>query len=82
MTFFERFQPVVLTRDVSGEPLQVGDVGVVIQRYPARGVVPQGYEVEFHSATGETVTVVSLPATVLRAASPAEILSVRGLPRA
>jgi hypothetical protein len=40
------------------------------------------HEVEFFSATGETVAVVSLPATSLRAAGATEVLSVRGLARA
>jgi hypothetical protein len=72
----------VLLQDVSGEPLRAGDVGVVVRRHPAQGVVPDGYEVEFFAGTGETVAVVSLPAKALRAASAAEVLGARGLPRA
>jgi len=76
------FQRVVLTTDIPGEHLRARDVGVVVEHHKARGDVPEGYEVEFFSATGETVAVVSLPATSLRAATASEVLSVRGLARA
>ena len=79
---FAPFQRVVLTTDVPEDRLRAGDVGVVVEHYHPRGDAPEGYEVEFFSATGETVAVVSLPATSLRAASATEVLSVRGLARA
>jgi len=79
---FTPFQRVVLTTDVPEDRLQAGDVGVVVEHYRPRGDAPEGYEVEFFSATGETVAVVSLPATSLRAAGATEVLSVRGLARA
>jgi len=78
---FTPFHRVVLTTDVPEDRLQAGDVGVVVQHYRPRGDAPEGYEVEFFSATGETVAVVSLPATSLRAAGSTEVLSVRGLAR-
>ena len=79
---FAPFQRVVLAADVPEDRLRAGDVGVVVEHYRARGDVPEGYEVEFFSATGETVAVVSLSATSLRAADATEVLSVRGLARA
>jgi hypothetical protein len=79
---FAPFQRVVLTTDLPEDRLQTGDVGVVVEHYRPRGDAPEGYEVEFFSATGETVAVVSLPATSLRAAGATEVLSVRGLARA
>jgi hypothetical protein len=79
---FAPFQRVVLTTDVPEDRLQTGDVGVVVEHYRPRGDAPEGYEVEFFSATGETMAVVSLPATSLRAAGATEVLSVRGLARA
>ena len=79
---FAPFQRVVLTTDVPEDRLQAGDVGVVVEHYRPRGDAPEGYEVEFFSATGETMAVVSLPATSLRAAGATEVLSVRGLARA
>jgi Domain of unknown function (DUF4926) len=71
------YQRAVLTTDLSAEGLRAGDIGVVVMHYPAREGVPEGYELEFFSATGETIAVVSLPATSIRAATPHEILSVR-----
>jgi hypothetical protein len=43
----EPFQRVVLTKDLPEERLRAGDVGVVVERYPGRGNVPEGYELEF-----------------------------------
>ena len=79
---FAPFQRVVLTTDVPEDRLQAGDVGVVVEHYRPRRDAPEGYEVEFFSATGETVAVVSLPADSLRPADATEVLSVRGLARA
>lgn len=76
------YQRAVLTRDLPEEGLRAGDVGVVVEHYPARGDVPEGYELEFFAAAGQTVAVVSLPATAIREASGHEILSVRELARA
>lgn len=71
------FRRVVLTTDLPEEGLRVGDVGVVVEHYAARGSVPEGYEVEFFAVTGETVVVVSVPATNIRDATGHDILSVR-----
>ena len=46
----ERYQRVVLTCDLPGEGLRAGDVGVVVEHYPAKGDVPDGYELEFFTA--------------------------------
>jgi hypothetical protein len=75
----EPFQRVVLTKDFPEEGLRAGDVGVVVERYPARGDVPEGYELEFFAATGETVAVVSVPAMSIREATDHDVLSVREL---
>ena len=56
---FAPFQRVVLTTDVPEDRLQAGDVGVVVEHYRPRRDAPEGYEVEFFSATGETAAVVS-----------------------
>jgi len=72
---------VVLTTDLPGDGLRAGDVGVVVEYYPARDTVPEGYEVEFLTATGQTIAVVSLPATAVRQAGAHEVLSVRELAR-
>jgi hypothetical protein len=78
---FVLFQRVVLTRDLPKEGLLAGDVGVVVEHYPARGNTPEGYELEFFTATGQTVAVVSVPADQVREASDHEVLSVRSTVR-
>ena len=78
---FELFQRVVLTRDLPEQGLRAGDVGVVVEHYPARGNTPEGYELEFFTATGQTVAVVSVPADQVREASDHEVLSVRSTVR-
>jgi hypothetical protein len=43
------------------EGLRAGDVGVIVEEYPARADVPEGYELEVFAANGQTVAVVSVP---------------------
>jgi len=78
----EPFRRVVLTKDLPEEGLRAGDVGVVVEQYAGRGDLPEGFELEFFSATGETVAVVSVPVTSVREATGHEVLSVRELARA
>ncbi len=79
---FTLFQRVVLTQDLPDEGLCAGDVGVIVEHYPARPEVAEGYELEFFAAGGQTVAVVSVPATAIREAGSHEVLSARELARA
>ena len=79
---FELHQRVVLTQDLPAEGLRAGDVGVIVEHYPEKGDVPEGYELEFFSAAGQTIAVVSVPTTAVREANSDEVLSVRELARA
>lgn len=65
---------VVLTRDIRESALRAGDVGAVVGLHEGGG-----YEVEFGSATGGTLAVLTLTDTDLRPMSGAEILHVRDL---
>ncbi len=76
------FQRVVLTQDIPSEGLRSGDVGVIVEHYPAKEAVPEGYELEFFTASGQTAALVSVPATAVREAQPDEILSARAVARA
>lgn len=76
------FERVVLTRDLPGDGLRAGDVGVVVEHSAAHGNVPEGYEVEFFAASGNTVAVVSVIADNVRPVTDHEILSVREFARA
>lgn len=76
------FRRVVLTTDLPEAGLRAGDVGVVVDHYPGRDDLPEGYELEFFSGTGETLAVVSVPVSSVREATDHEVLSVRELVRA
>jgi hypothetical protein len=55
---------------------------VIVEHYPARVDVPEGYELEVFAATGQTIAVVSVPASAVREATEHEVLSVREMARA
>jgi len=76
---FELFADVILTRDVADRGLRSGDVGTVIERHTAPGMTEEGYSVEFFDMTGNTVAVVTVPASVLRVPTPADRPAVRAL---
>ena len=69
-------QRVVLTRDLPEEGLRPVDVGVIVENYPARADAREGYELESFAATGQTIAVVSVPASAIREATEHEVLSV------
>ena len=79
---FARFERVVLTEDMPADGLRAGDVGVIVEHYPARLDVPEGYELEVFSASGDTIAVVSVPAARVRKATDRDVLSVREIARA
>jgi Domain of unknown function (DUF4926) len=76
---FEMYGDVILTRDVSESGLRAGDVGTVVERHAVAGVNEDGYSVEFVDMTGNTVAVVTLPASALRLPTPADRPAVRAL---
>ncbi len=66
---------IVLTRDLTAEGLKAGDIGTVVHVH-AGGA---GYEVEFMTLAGETVSVVTLLPDQLRAIARRDIAHVREL---
>ncbi|MCI0694249.1 DUF4926 domain-containing protein [candidate division KSB1 bacterium] len=76
---FPLFSRVILIEDLPEENLLAGDMGTIVECHPATDDYPEGYEVEFFSADGETLAVVSVPATALRAATRKDMLHVREL---
>ena len=60
----KELDPVVLTADLPEYGLQAGDVGWVVMVH-AGGA---GYEIEFVTLTGETLSVATVPAAGVRAA--------------
>ena len=66
---------VVLTKDLPEEKLKAGDVGTVVHIHKNEA----GYEVEFMTLSGETLTVVTLMASQVRPATKREIPHAREL---
>lgn len=69
---------VVLTRTIQEYGLEAGDVGAVVHVYSDGGA----YEVEFITAAGETVAVLTLTNRDVRPMKAREILHARLLPAA
>src|SRR5580704_17319683 len=63
---FDMYADVILTRDVTERGLRAGDVGTVVERHVVPGVPEEGYSVEFIDMIGNTVAVVTLPASPQR----------------
>jgi hypothetical protein len=66
---------VVLTADLPEHGLEAGDLGTVVLVH--RG--GEGYEVEFVTLDGETLTVVTLSGDSVRPIRPGEIAHARGV---
>ncbi len=73
---FVAFCDVVLLRDLPDEGLRAGEVGTVVERHDVPGREP-GYSVEFFDMLGETVAVVTVPASALRTPAHADRPAVR-----
>jgi hypothetical protein len=63
---------VVLARDLAEQGLRAGDLGAVVEVYP-----PDGVEVEFVQASGQTKALLTLKAADLRPVADNDLLSVR-----
>lgn len=66
---------VVLTQDLVAEGLKAGDIGTVVHIHDDGA----GYEVEFMTLAGETVTVVTLRPAQVRPFARREIARARAL---
>lgn len=63
---------VALTRDVPDHGLSEGDLGAVVELYP-----PDGLEVEFVTASGRTVGLLTLRTDDVRKAGDRDVIAVR-----
>jgi hypothetical protein len=68
---FQLYADVVLMHAVSEDGLFGGDVGVVVERHDVPGR-ETGYSVEFFDMLDNTVAVVTLPGSMLRAPTHAD----------
>ncbi len=75
------FKDVILLVDLPEEGLVAGDVGVIVERHDVPGI-ETGYSVEFFDMLGDTVAVVTVPASALRRPTPADRPVVRQIPDA
>lgn len=71
----QELDTVVLTRDVPESGLVAGDVGAVVHAYDSN----RAFEVEFVSAEGTTIAVLTLSGIDIRPIESKEILHVRRL---
>lgn len=69
----KELDPVVLTKALPEYGLEVGDVGWVVMVHAAGA----GYEIEFVTLTGETVSVVTVSAESVRPVRRKEIAHAR-----
>lgn len=76
---FQMYGDVILTRDITERGLRKGDVGTVVEQHLVAGAAEEGYSVEFYDMTGNTVAVVTLPASALRLPTRADRPTVRAL---
>jgi len=76
---FKLYSDVILTRDIPEHGLRASDVGTLVDRHVVPGVADEGYFVEFFDMTGNTVVVVTVPASALRRPTPADRPAVRAL---
>lgn len=76
MADFTRYQDVVLLRDIPEEGLCAEDVGTIVERHDVPGR-ETGYSVEFFDMLGNTVAVVTLPASAVRAPTCTDRPAVR-----
>ena len=75
---FQLYREVALAYDLPGEGLRRGDVATVVEHLPT-AAGEDGYILEVFNAVGETVKVVSVPASALEPLTADKVWSVRPL---
>lgn len=76
---YELYTRVALATDLPAQHLQRGDVVTIAEFHPGRPGQEPGYTLEVFTATGETVTVVTVSESQIEPLNSSEILSVRPL---
>ncbi len=71
---FHALETVVLARDLPEQGLKSGDLGAVVELYE-----PDGLEVEFVTASGRTVGLVTLRSDDVRPVQDTDVMTVRTL---
>ena len=73
---FKLLDTVVLTRDLPAHSLKAGDLGTVVELYS-----PEGLEVEFVTASGQTGALVTVKVRDVRQVADTDLVTVRSLVR-
>jgi hypothetical protein len=73
------YSDVILTRDIEGYGLRAGDVGTLLELHHMPDVAEEGYSVEFFDMTGNTVAVITVPASAVRVPTPEDRPAARAL---
>ena len=73
---FPMFEDVIVTVEQPVHNIRAGDVGTVVERHVVEGK-EDGYSVEFFDMSGQTVTVLTLPASQLRLPTNSDRPTVR-----
>lgn len=71
---YRELETIVLTRDIKEHGLKEGDMGAVVNVYDKGSAA----EVEFVTATGRTIALVTLKASDIRSTKSDDVLHVRG----
>ena len=75
---FDLYREVALAYDLPTEGLRRGDVATVVEHLPA-AAGEDGYILEVFNAVGETVKVITVPASALEPLTADKVWSVRPL---
>jgi hypothetical protein len=73
---FPLYEDAILVIGLPDDGLVAGDVGTVVDRHDVPGLEP-GYSLEFFDLLGNTIAVVTVPASALRRPIPGERLFAR-----
>ena len=75
---FNEFQQVALAKDIPEKELRRGDLATIVDIHPKNGG-EVGYSIEIFNALGETITVTTVPESLLEELTANEILHARSL---
>jgi hypothetical protein len=70
------YEDAILLVDLPADAVFAGDIGTVVERHEVPGL-EAGYSVEFFDLLGNTVAVVTVPASALRRPAPGDRPVVR-----
>ncbi|HIK19016.1 MAG TPA: DUF4926 domain-containing protein [Leptolyngbyaceae cyanobacterium M33_DOE_097] len=73
----ELYKEVALTRDIPEDQLKAGDIAVLIDFVPHPDGGEQGCILEVFNAVGETIAVVTVPISAVKALQSNQVLAVR-----